>query len=268
MTAAVKVSDLSFSYKTGPVFSGVSFEAGEGSVTGIAGPNGSGKTTIIRCINGILVPEGEISIFGTSVREMDRTDIAKVIAYVPQVISGVSPARVFETVLLGRKPHIGWRAREEDYEKAYSAMELVGVEKFAFRGLNELSGGERQRVMIARAIAQETPIMLMDEPTSSLDVRYQMSVMEIVRNLSEERGTSVIISVHDLNLASRYCDEILVLNEGRVCGFGPPSTLLSESMMRSVYGIEAHISNELDRPYIVPLRALGAEIGGKATESD
>ena len=259
MTAAVKVRDLSFSYRTVPVFSGVSFETGEGTITGIAGPNGSGKTTLIRCINGILAPGGEVSIFGTGVREMDRTDIAKVVAYVPQVISTGSGANVFDTVLMGRKPHIGWRARKEDHEKAYSAMELVDVAEFAFRGLNELSGGERQRVMIARAIAQETPIMLMDEPTSSLDIRYQMNVMEIVRDLSEERKTSVIISVHDLNLASRYCDDILILNEGKVCGFGTPSSLLNASMMRSVYGIEAHISNELEHPYIVPLRAAGEE---------
>lgn len=256
MTVAVKVRDLSFSYRTGHVFSGVGFDADEGCVTGIAGPNGSGKTTLIRCINGILSPEGEVSLFGTNVRELDRTDLARVVSYVPQVISGSSGSTVFDTVLMGRKPHIGWRVREEDEEKAYKAMELVGVEEFAFRGLNELSGGERQRVMIARAIAQETPIMLMDEPTSSLDIHHQMNVMEIVHSLSREKKTSIIISVHDLNLASRYCDNILVLSKGKVCGFGEPESLLSVQMMRKVYGIEAYISNELERPYIVPLRAV------------
>lgn len=258
MKAAVSVRDLSFSYKTGSVFSGVSFDAAEGSVTGIAGPNGSGKTTLIRCINGILSPEGDVSIFDNDIREMDRTDIAKFVSYVPQVISGGSTASVFDTVLMGRKPYIGWKIREEDHEMAYSAMKLVGVEQFAFRGLNELSGGERQRVMIARAIAQETPVMLMDEPTSSLDVHHQMNVMEIVKDLSVKKNTSVIISVHDLNLASRYCDRILILNKGEVCGFGDPASLLNESMIKFVYGIEAFVSNELEHPYIVPLRAVKA----------
>jgi iron complex transport system ATP-binding protein len=253
---ALAVKDLSFSYREKPVFSGISFEAEKGEVLGLVGPNGSGKTTLIKCIDGILKPEGEISILGSPIASMDRVDIARKIAYVPQSLPNGLSSRVFETILMGRKPHLNWNISPEDSEKVYSGMKLLGVEDYAFRKVKELSGGERQRVMIARAIVQETPVMLMDEPTSNLDIRHQMEVMDTVSRLADEKGLTVIVSVHDLNLAARYCDKIVMLSGGSMKCFGTPADLLKDDIIRDVYGIEVKINMEFDRPYIIPVKPV------------
>ncbi|EHQ35706.1 ABC transporter ATP-binding protein [Methanoplanus limicola] len=253
---ALAVRDLSFSYREKPVFSGISFEAEKGEVLGLVGPNGSGKTTLIKCIDGILKPEGEISIFGSPISSMDRTDIARQIAYVPQSLPDGLSSRVFETILMGRKPHLNWNISPEDSEKVYRGMKLLGVEDYAFRKVKELSGGERQRVMIARSIVQETPVILMDEPTSNLDIRHQMEVMDTVSRLADEKGLTVIVSVHDLNLAARYCDKIVMLSEGSMKCFGTPADLLKDDIIRDVYGIEVKINMEFDRPYIIPVKPV------------
>jgi iron complex transport system ATP-binding protein len=187
---------------------------------------------------------------------MDRVDIARKIAYVPQSLPNGLSSRVFETILMGRKPHLNWNISPEDSEKVYSGMKLLGVEDYAFRKVKELSGGERQRVMIARAIVQETPVMLMDEPTSNLDIRHQMEVMDTVSRLADEKGLTVIVSVHDLNLAARYCDKIVMLSGGSMKCFGTPADLLKYDIIRDVYGIEVKINMEFDRPYIIPVKPV------------
>ncbi|WAI00263.1 ABC transporter ATP-binding protein [Methanogenium organophilum] len=253
---AITVKGLSYTYRKKPVFSGVSFEAKEGEVLGVVGPNGSGKTTIIKCIDGILQPKGEVRVFGEDVASMDRMSIARKIAYVPQSFPEGLSSVVYETIMMGRRPYLNWKTGLEDEEKVYHAMKMLGVEDFAFRKVKELSGGERQRVMIARAIVQETPVILMDEPTSSLDVRHQMEVMEVARGLAENRNIAVVMSLHDLNLAARYCDRIVVLNEGNLCGYGAPREVLTEDVIRQVYGIEARISSDVECPYIIPLHPV------------
>ncbi|WP_048151416.1 ABC transporter ATP-binding protein [Methanolacinia paynteri] len=251
---AVKVDDLSFSYGQKEVFSGISFEAEEGKILGLVGPNGCGKTTLIKCIDGILNPEGTVEIFGTDSKTLDRIDIAKKIAYVPQSVPEGLSSYVYETILMGRRPYLNWNIRPEDEEKVYSAMKLLGIEDFAFRKTKELSGGERQRVMIARAIVQETPVVLMDEPTSSLDIKHQMEVMENMRFLTKEKNTAVIVSLHDLNLAAGYCDQMVMLKKGKIHSRGRPEEILTGDTIRSVYEVEASVNRENERPYIIPLR--------------
>ncbi len=260
---AISVKDLSYTYRKKPVFSDISFEAQEGEVLGVVGPNGSGKTTMIKCIDGILQPEGEVRVFGGEVASMSRMDIARKIAYVPQSFPEGLSSVVFETIMMGRRPYLNWKTGSEDEEKVYNAMKMMGVEEFAFRKVKELSGGERQRVMIARAIVQETPVILMDEPTSSLDVRHQMEVMGVARSLAERKNIAVLMSLHDLNLAARYCDRIVMFNKGNLCGFGTPENVLKEDVIRQVYGIEARISHDADYPYIIPLCPVSGENSSK-----
>jgi iron complex transport system ATP-binding protein len=251
---AVNVNDLSFSYGQKEVFSEISFKAEEGNILGLVGPNGCGKTTLIKCIDGILNPRGTVEIFGKDSGTLDRIDIAKKIAYVPQSVPEGLSSYVYETILMGRRPYLNWNIRPEDEEKVYSAMKLLGIEDFAFRKTKELSGGERQRVMIARAVVQETPIILMDEPTSSLDIKHQMEVMENTRLLAKEKNTAVIVSLHDLNLAAGYCDQMIMLKKGRIHSRGRPEEILNQDTIRSVYEVEAAVNRENERPYIIPLR--------------
>ncbi|MFA7562094.1 MAG: ABC transporter ATP-binding protein [Methanoculleus sp.] len=245
---------LSFSYRDRQVLADVSFSLERGEILGLIGPNGSGKTTLLRCLDRILDPEGDLRINGCDLSSVSRTEIARTIAYVPQSSGVPGSATVFETVLMGRRPHLRWSVSEEDKRKVSKALSLLGISNFASRRVDRLSGGERQRVLIARAFAQDARVLLLDEPTSALDMRNQIEVMALLARLVEEHGIAVIAAIHDLNLAARYCHKIMMLKEGRVIGEGAPSSLLTGEMMRTVYGIEATVKDEMGVPYVVPLR--------------
>ncbi|KQC04723.1 MAG: iron ABC transporter ATP-binding protein [Methanoculleus sp. SDB] len=253
----LRIEDLSFSYRQGKVLDAISFETGEGELLGIVGPNGCGKTTLIKCIDQILLPDrGSIRLDGTDLQRLSRRELSRRISYVPQAISSSGSSTVFEIVLMGRRPYLNWSVSESDELKVIEAIKLLGIENLAFRNIRNLSGGERQRVMIARALVQDTQILLLDEPTSNLDVHYQMGVLEVISGLARERDLTVIMAIHDLNLASRYCTDLLVLNRGTVYGQGSPSDLLSPEMIREVYGIEALVKHDPSPPYVVPIRAV------------
>ncbi|HOI58963.1 MULTISPECIES: ABC transporter ATP-binding protein [unclassified Methanoculleus] len=247
---------LSFSYRDRQALADVSFSLDRGEVLGLVGPNGSGKTTLIRCLDRILDPEGDLRLDGRDLSSMSRTEIARTIAYVPQNGGISSSATVFETILMGRRPHLRWSVSEEDKWKVSEALALLDIGGFASRRVDRLSGGERQRVLIARALAQDARLLLLDEPTSALDMRNQIEVMALLARLAEEHRLAVVAAIHDLNLAARYCHRIMMLKEGRVLGQGAPSSLLTGGMMRAVYGIEAVVKDEMGVPYVVPLRPL------------
>ncbi|QYZ80317.1 ABC transporter ATP-binding protein [Methanofollis formosanus] len=251
----LEVEGLSFSYRDRPVLEGVGFAAESPGVVGLVGPNGSGKTTLIKCIDGILRPEGTALLDGATVASLPRPEVARRVAYVPQGITNHSHATVYETVLMGRRPHLSWRVSEEDEEAVVRAMEALKVEAFAFRRLRDLSGGERQRVMVARALAQGSPLMLLDEPTSALDLRNGMEVMETVGRLAHEGdGRLVVMAIHDLTLAARSCTMLVVLKHGRVHASGPPAEVLTPDLIAEVYGVEAAVEERDGVPYIFPLR--------------
>ncbi len=251
----LSVSDLAFSYRDRPVLSDIAFDVDAGEVLGLVGPNGCGKTTLIKCIDGILTPcRGRVTLEGQDLDRMHRREVARLVAYVPQSIANHTSSTVFETVLMGRRPYLNWSVRPEDEEKVKEALSLLDLDDLAFRQIRELSGGERQRVMIARAIAQETKAVLLDEPTSSLDVHHQMVVMEVIRGLAEERDLSVVIAVHDLNLAAAFCHRLLIMKSGSLYGYGMPDEVLTEEMLRNVYGIDAVVKRDLQAPYVVPVR--------------
>ena len=253
--ALLSVEDLSFAYRDRTVLSRVSFSVDAGEVLGLVGPNGCGKTTLIKCVDGMLSPqEGKVVLGGRDLGGMHRREVARAMAYVPQSAGNQTASTVFETVLMGRRPYLNWTVSPEDEERVAAALDLLDLGGLAFRKVAELSGGERQRVMIARALVQETGVILLDEPTSNLDIRHQMAVMEVLHGLAEEKGLAVVIALHDLNLAATYCHRLLVLAKGSIYGYGTPEEVLTPEMLGSVYGIEAVVKQDLPAPYVVPVR--------------
>ena len=254
----LQIKDLSFSYGSTQILKDISMELGSSDVLGIVGPNGAGKSTLLRCIDRILVPQnGTLLLDGREMKQMSSMEIAKKIGYVPQSIANTFPATVFDTVLMGRRPHLGWRSSEEDIDTVLEVLTMLKIKYLAMRDFNEISGGQQQKVLIARALAQDAEILLLDEPTSNLDIRHQLEVMEILTKLVKKRGLSVMMAIHDLNLASRYSDRIIMLNGGSVRDTGDPASVLTAENIRSVYGVAVIVKHEADKPYIIPIRSLG-----------
>lgn len=248
----LKVSDLVFAYSSVKILDRVSLELEKSEVLGVIGPNGTGKSTLIRCMNRVLRPQGgTITLDSVDIREMTRVEIARRMGYVPQASKNSFPATVFDTILMGRRPHGGWRSSSSDVKKALVMLKLVGLEDLAMRDFAELSGGQQQKVVLARALVQEADVLLLDEPTSNLDVRQQLETMEIIRRLAKERGISAVMAVHDLNLAARYADRILMLKDGRVFDAGDPFSVLTAENIKAVYGVEAAVKEDGGRPYIL-----------------
>jgi iron complex transport system ATP-binding protein len=238
------------------ILDGLNLVVEDSEVLGLVGPNGSGKTTLIKCIDKILKPKGSILIDGRDIDTVSRTDLAKRLGYVPQSSSTPLATTVFDTVLMGRRPHISWRVSDSDLDKVADILGLLHLEYLAMRDFSQLSGGQKQKVLIARALAQEPEVLLLDEPTSSLDMKHQLEVMETISSLVKEKKISAVMALHDLNLASMFVDKLAILKGGKIYAAGEPIDLLNAKNIRDVYGVEAVVMNNLDRPYIVPLRSL------------
>ena len=253
----LKVKDVVFGYSSVKILDGVSLELEHSEILGVIGPNGAGKSTLIRCINNILKPQGgTIILDGKDIKDLTRMEIARKLGYVPQSTKNSFPATVFDTILMGRRPHCGWQSSSADVRKILEILELVGIEDLAMRDFTELSGGQQQKVILARALAQEADVLLLDEPTSNLDIRQQLETMEIVRSLVSERCISSIMAIHDLNLAARYADKILMLKGGRIFDVGDPFSVLTKENIQKVYGVEAEVKEDDGRPYILPKRPV------------
>jgi iron complex transport system ATP-binding protein len=254
----ITVQDVTFSYRSAPSLIGVSLELKESEVLGMIGPNGSGKTTLLKCINKILEPkQGKIMLDSNEVRKMSRLEVAKCIGYVPQS-SAANPNAlpVFEVVLMGRRPHISWQSSEKDTNAVWAALKMLNIEHLAMRDFYELSGGEQQRVLIARSIAQEAKVLLLDEPTSNLDIKYQLEVMNLTRKLVTQKRLAAAVAIHDLNLAYRFCDKIVMLKDGKVFAAGDSRTVLTPESIRTVYGVEVAINSHNNIPYIIAMEPL------------
>jgi iron complex transport system ATP-binding protein len=244
MTSLVEFRGVDFRYatrarRTSFSIRDLSFSVGAGEVFGVIGPNASGKTTIIRLLSKVLTPaRGDIFLAGDSLSRLSRAAVATRIAVVPQQVPVGFPYTVEELVVMGRFPHAPGRffEGEEDLRRAQEAMEATDV--LALRGapLDGLSGGERQRVMLARALCQAAPLLVLDEPTAHLDLRYQVEFVELVRRFNRSAGLTVILISHDLNLAAELCDRLLLLQAGAARMIGPVETVLEDSTLQSVYG--------------------------------
>jgi iron complex transport system ATP-binding protein len=239
MKKSVDITNLSFAYRNNPVLNNLSFSVSEGEFFIIIGPNGSGKTTLMKLISGILKTKiGKLKVFNQPLKEYKRKDLAKTIALVPQMAAPDFPFTVTELVLMGRSPHLNVLGleQEKDLEIAQNAMAFTEVEHLAHRKIDQLSGGECQRVFIARAICQEPKIILLDEPTASLDLAHQVKVMDLMEKLKNEMGFTIIMVSHDVNLAAMYSDRILMLKAGEIVNIGKPDEILTLQILKETYG--------------------------------
>lgn len=245
MSARLEARGVSARYGRRLALSGVDAVVEPGEVLGVIGPNGSGKSTLLRVLAGLHRPAaGEVLLAGRALGALDARARARSIAVVPQETAPAFPMRARDLVLLGRLPYVGalgWEG-SADVAAARSAMERAAVSDLADRLVDELSGGERQRVVVARALAQEPEVLLLDEPTASLDLKHAVDLLDLFRDLARERGLSVAIVLHDLNLASMYCDRLLLLSRGRVHAAGRPSAVLVYEDLCAVYGTELYVA--------------------------
>ncbi len=244
----------------------VSAEIASGEWVTLIGPNGAGKSTLLRAIAGLVPHEGRIALDGDEVGSLGRREVAQRLAFVPQAPLLPPEMRVQEYVLLGRTPHIGAFGYENgrDLEAAGDALVRLDLERFAARPLRTLSGGERQRVVLARALAQDAPLLVLDEPTAALDIGRQQQVMELVAELREFGGLTVVSAMHDLTVASQYADRLLLLSEGRLVAAGPPAEIVTEELISAHYGAAVRVIEERGLPVgVIPVRLASERDGAR-----
>lgn len=250
----LEISGLWFRYGRTAVLKDISFQLRPGEILSIVGPNGVGKTTLLRCLLGILKSsQGEVFIERAPARRMSPKERARHLAYVPQNEPLHLPVKVLDVVLMGRRPQIGWIPSNRDLEIVERIISRMGLEQIVLRDFDRLSGGQRQKVMLARAFAQESRYLLLDEPTSNLDLKHQLEVMELLVQMAKQKCLGVLLAIHDLNLAARFSDRMMMLRGGDVFCLGEPVNVLREETIREVYGVEVCVSRDNGHWHILPL---------------
>jgi len=258
MNPAIQTNNLTFAYKDRPVLDGVSLSVERGEMVGILGPNGSGKTTLLKIFSAVLRGRGDVKVNGRSIETYGKRELSRLFAMVPQESQILFPYTVAEIVLMGRSSYHSPLALEgkKDLEVARASMELTDSQPFSDRYLHELSGGEKQRVIIARALAQEPQILLLDEPSAFLDLKHQVQVFELMRRLNREHTLTIVAALHDLNLAALFFRRLVMLRDGRVYRDGSPKEVLTEKTIEEVYGIQVRVepdpSGEKPQLFICP----------------
>lgn len=246
------VDGLYFKYAQREVLKDVKFQIEKGNIVSILGVNGSGKSTLLKALNRILKPyRGTVLVDAVDVQKMSGNLLASIFGYMPQKSNGVF-CTVYEAVLLGRKPHIKWNVTKKDEEKVFSVLKLMGLEDFAVRNTNELSGGELQKVIIARALAQEPSILLLDEPITHLDIKNQIDVMTVIRDITKKLNIITIVVIHDLNIALRFSDKFLLLKDGRIFASGDRS-VVNTANIEDVFHLKTMIHSIKGIPIVIPV---------------
>ena len=270
MSPDIEVREIKYRYSSDWILNKLSLTVKQGEIAGIIGPNGSGKTTLLKLLSKVLKPEvGSIWLMKQNIAFMKQQEIAKIVAVVPQGTSITFPFTVREIILMGRSPHLGFlqMERKSDMTIADNAMALTDTLELADRNIDELSGGERQRVIVARALAQEPKIMLLDEPSSYLDINHQVEIFDLIKRLNSERDLTVVIVSHDLNMSAEYCDRLILLKNGQVYKDGTPKEIITEANIREVYEANVVVQENAitGAPHIIPVSEL---MSGKYQEHD
>lgn len=248
----LKLEGLTFSYTSVPVLEDITLELEGPKFVSILGPNGVGKSTLIHCINRIIEPTaGKVFIDGKDIGTFPLKELARTVGYVPYSTNDAFPLTVVDTILMGRHPHSRWNTMDKDLDVAYSVLKMLKIENLAMRNFNELSAGQHQKVMLARGLAQEPRILLLDEPTSNLDVRHQLDVTELLKKLSVERNLLIIMISHDINIAAKYADEIIMMHNGGIYAVGTPEEVINPLNLEVVYGVESEIVKDGNRPHVI-----------------
>lgn len=243
---SIEVKNLKFSYRESLVLKGLSFNIKKGEFVSIIGPNGSGKSTLLKTLNNLYKPNsGDILIEGKNVEDYSKRDLAKIVGFVPQDTTIDYEFTVEDIIMMGRHPYKGRFQKEDkiDYKIVNDVMEMTNTLKFKDSLITEISGGERQRVIIAKALAQNPSIILLDEPTSHLDINHQIELLNLLRTLNKEKGTTIILVIHDINLAARFSDDIILLNEGEIIGIGNPEDVITAKNIEKAYNLDVAIEN-------------------------
>ncbi|NPA26093.1 MAG: ABC transporter ATP-binding protein [Chloroflexi bacterium] len=251
----LSVRDLEAGYASRQVLHGVSLDVAPGQLVAVLGPNGAGKTTLIRALTGRVLPRrGQVTWQGRDLLRLSPRARARLLAVIPQNPVWPPDFTVAQAVLMGRTAYMPWwgQARPEDWQHVRRALAAVGLQAMAHRPLAALSGGERQRVWIARALAQDAPVLLFDEPTTHLDWRYQLAMLDLARAQAHRHGRAVLVVLHDLNQAAWFADQIVLLQQGRVVAAGPPRQVLTPERIAQVYGVVVEVLPYPDRPVFVP----------------
>ena len=265
------VDNLHFAYKDTRILNGLYLEANEGELVGIVGPNGAGKSTLLRLISGVLKPSlGRVSVSGVDLASLKPAQRARLVSVVPQNPQLPLHFKLLDLVLMGRNPHLRLLEWEggRDLEISRKAMELTDTWRLADRFVGSLSGGERQRGLVAMALAQEAPVLLLDEPTSSLDLAHQTGIMDLVRDVQRQRSGTIVVAMHDLTLAAQYSDRLIMLAEGRSYIEGSPKSVLTRENISEVYGANVVVLEHplVGTPVVLPVsneRHMGDNFNGQ-----
>jgi iron complex transport system ATP-binding protein len=267
-TELIRAEDVWAGYSTTPVLKGIHLRLLRGEMVGLLGPNGSGKSTLLRVLSGVLKPQkGQVWLEGRLLSHLRAKEVAQKLAFVPQREEVAFGFTAWEVVLLGRAPYIGWWGKERatDLQATRRAMERTDSLCLSERAFSTLSGGERQRVVLARGLAQETPLLLLDEPLTHLDVAHQVGTLSLLRQLNREEGLTVLAALHDINLASEFCDRLIVLRQGQIVEDGTPSEVITPALLARVFGLDAwvRVNPATGRPHVLPrtLQHVEAQAG-------
>ena len=257
MTAAIECRSVSLTLGETDVLQGIDLSVGPGEWVGLIGPNGAGKTSLLRAIAGSVPASGTVTLFGDDAGALHRREVAQRLALVPQTPELPEGMKVIDYVLLGRTPYVGYLGteRRDDLAIVAEALKALDLLGFADRDLATLSGGEAQRAVLARALAQQAPILLLDEPTAALDVGRQQDALELVEQLRRDRGLSVLSALHDLTLAGQYSDRLELLNRGSIAAAGSARDVLRPDLIREHYGADVRVVDDGDGVLVVPIRS-------------
>lgn len=248
----IELEDLSFAYGDFQILHDITTGFGQGELISIIGPNGVGKSTLIHCMNKILKPSGGIvSINGVDNVDLTYKDMAKVMGYVPYTVTNTFPISVTDAVLMGRHPHTKRAPTDDDLRIVFETLETLGIDDLADRQLNELSAGQLQKVILAKGLAQQPRALLLDEPTSNLDIKHQMGVTKLLLEVAHETGMLVIMICHDLNIAAKYSDKMIIMSKGTIYAIGTPEEVITAESIREVYDVNCKVIMDCGRPHIL-----------------